>query len=77
MSVTVNGFIAGVTVTLLALAVALSADQMFTEDKVPDHTVCATYITAPYPDIYPDTMTGIGEDACWVDMDFGVMHGEG
>lgn len=72
----VSGFIAGVAVALLALAVALSAEQVFSEEKVPDHTVCATYITAPYPYLYPDDMTGIGEDTCWVDMDFGVMHGE-
>lgn len=64
---TMNGFIAGVTVTLLALAVALSAEQVFTEDKVLDYTVCAPYISTPLPDIDADDMAGIGEDTCWRD----------
>jgi hypothetical protein len=62
-----NGFIAGATVTILALAVALSAEQIFTEDKVPDYTVCAPYISTPLPDIDADDMAGIGEDTCWRD----------
>lgn len=64
---TMNGFIAGATVTILALAVALSAEQIFTEDKVPDYTVCAPYISTPLPDIDADDMAGIGEDTCWRD----------
>lgn len=69
MSVTMQGFIAGVTVTLLAFAIALSAEQVFTNDKVIDidYTVCAPYISTPLPDIDADDMAGIGEDTCWRD----------
>ena len=67
MSVTMRGFIAGVTVTLLAFAIALSAEQVFTEEKMPDYTVCAPYISTPLPDIDADDMAGIGEDTCWHD----------
>ena len=67
MSVTMQGFIAGVTVALLAFAIALSAEQVFTEEKTPDYTVCAPYISTPLPDIDADDMAGIGEDTCWRD----------
>lgn len=63
----VSGFIAGVTVALLALAIALSAEQVFSEEKVPDYTVCAPYVSIPLPDIDADDMAGIGEDTCWRD----------
>ena len=62
-----SGFIAGVTVVLFAFAIALSSDHLFTEDKVPDYTVCAPYVSTPLPDIDYDEQVGIGEDTCWHD----------
>ena len=67
----VNGFIAGATVTLFALAVSLSAEQVFSEEKVPDYTVCALYVSIPLSDIDADDMAGIGEDTCWRDEPIG------
>lgn len=77
VSVTMQGFIAGVTVTLLTFAIALSAEQVFTEDKVPDYTVCAPYVSTPLPDIDYDEQVGIGEDTCWRDEPTESTNGQG